>query len=501
MAKRKKRNAITMVSLLLALAALIGVYYWYTHRPVDEDKDEATESIDLATIDTDQIKSMHYVVEDADLILVKKDDVWISQEEPERPINQDNVKSILYAIDDINADRIINENPEDLAEYGLADPAAFLEVTQNDGTVVTLKVGSVAGKSLGYYGLVNDDGIVYLLPIEIGTALQYNDSEMTDIEKAPSIVASTITSITVLNRDGENYELRYDDTDEPDNTGSTMYTWKLLQPYGEGYSADYSKIQDILNNYTTYNYSKNVDYSGENYDKYGLDDPAHTIEIGFTSTSTEILPTPEVDPETGETITEKKETKAETYKIYIGNKDEDGTNYYVRVDGNKCVYLLRATTVDKMLDIDAFSLMNSFVCIPNIDTVDWVVINVEGTEYKLEMKHTTEKGDDGKEKDVVTYYYNGKEADEDDFKALYQKVVSATYDTEAKEEVNIDGVTPYLTMSFHIFGDHEKTVSASFLPYDDNFYVVEKDGLARFLVDKRKVEDIAKALSSFTGTK
>lgn len=500
MAKRKKRNAITLVSLLLALAALIGIYFWYTNRPADDETDEIPETIDLATVDTEQISSIHYVRGDADLILILKDDKWISREEPERPINQDNVKAILYATDVIKADRIINENPDNLAEYGLADPAAILEITQNDNTVVELRIGSVAGNSLGYYGLVNDDGIVYLLPIEIGTSLQYNNAQMTAIEKAPSILPANIISISVTNRDGEDYELRYNDTDELDNAGSRMFNWKLLKPYGDGYSADYSKIQNILNNYTTYNYIRNVDYTGKNDAEYGLDDPAHTVEVGFTTTTTELLDKPEVDSETGALITEKQVTVTDTYKIYVGNQDDDG-NYYVRVDGNLSVYTLSETTIEKMLKINAFSMMNGFVCIPNIDTVDHAVLNIEGTEYNLDIKRTTEKKDDGTEETVVTYYYNNQEADTDAFKKLYQTVVSATYDAEAKEEVQTDGLTPYMTMSFHIFGDQEKTVSASFLPYNESFFIVQKGDTVRFLVDKRKIEDIAKAVTTFTDTK
>lgn len=500
MAKRKKRNAITLVSLLLALAALIGVYYWYSNRPVKEDTQDIPTTIDLATIDTTQISTLHYVKGDANLTLVQQDDTWVSKDEPGRPINQDYVKAILNAINDIKADRKIMDNPENLADYGLAEPAASLEVTRKDGTTVTIKIGSKAGNSLGYYGMVNDDGTVYLLPIEMGTALQYDNIQMTAVEKAPAITAANITYIGITNRDGENYELKYDDSGVLDNTGNNLASWLILKPYGEGYTADSSKIEEIQPNYTTFNYIKCVDYTGKNLSLYGLDNPAATIDIGYFVPRTETLATPETDPQTGQEVTEKTINDPYEYKVYVGSKDEDG-NYYVMVDGSSLVYTINAGTIDKMLTIDAFSLLNHFICIPNIINVDNVVFDIEGTKYTMDIKHTTQRNADGNDESVITGYYNGKEAELEAFKALYTTMVSARFDAEIKDEVKTDGVTPYLTMSFHIFGANEQTITASFLPYNDSFFIVKKSDGARFFADKRKIEDMAAAVSSFTGIK
>jgi hypothetical protein len=500
MAKRKKRNAITLVSLLLALAALIGVYYWYSNKPAStENTEEATPTIALAKIDTTQISSLHYVKGDADLTLVLENNVWASKNEPGRPINQDYVKAILNAYNDINADRVINEKPENLADYGLAEPSASLEVTKSDGTVVSVKIGNVAGDSLGYYGLVNNDGIVYLLPIEMGTALQYTDAQMTAVIEAPEITAENIDYINIANRDGQNYELKLDDTGKLDNTGNNIYQWQILQPYGEGYTADTQKVSEIQSNYSSFKFIQCVDYSGQDLSKYGLDNPTATIDVGYFVPRTEPLPTPELGPTTGQQVTEKTIKDQFAYKIFVGNKDEAG-DYYVQPDGTNAVYTIQASTIDKMLTMDNFSLMNKYILIPNIANVDQVSVDVNGTAYNMTIERTTQKNADGKDETVATYYFNGNKVDESAFKNLYTAMVSPQYDAEIQEDVKTDGVTPYLTMSFHIFGDNERTISASYLPYNDSFFIVKKADGTRFLVDKRKIEDLGKLISSFTGT-
>jgi hypothetical protein len=182
----------------------------------------------------------------------------------------------------------------------------------------------------------------------------------------------------------------------------------------------------------------------------------------------------------------------------VGNKSDDG-HYYVMVDGSTSVYTMSSSNIDKMLTIDVFSVLNPYVLLPNIANVDQIVFNVQGTEYKMNIDYTTTKKDDGTQETTGTYYFNGTQVEEDAFKDLYQKMISTTYDAENKEAVKTDGTEPYMTMSYHIFGDNERTVTASFLPYNDSFYLVQKDSEHSFLVDKRKVDDIAAAVSTFTG--
>jgi len=501
MAKRKKRNAITLVSLLLALIALIGVYFWYDNYKTakEAEVEEPVTTIDLATIDTAALNSLHVVMQDADLNLVLQDEVWVSEADPERPINQDHVTSMLNAINDINADRIIMENPENLADYGLEAPAATVSVNLADGSVVTIKIGNKAGASEGYYGMVNEDGIVYLLPIEMGTAFQYTDLEMTSVAESPEITAENINYISIDIRDGEYYELKYSDEAKLDNTGSSMYSWEILKPYGSGYMADSSKVSEIQANYTSFNYTGCVDYQADDLSLYGLDQPAATITIGYYVERTEELEEAETDPETGEEITEKTYYDPYEYQVSIGNLTEEG-EYYTKIDGSDAVYTIAASTIDPMLTIDVFSLMNPYVLIPNIDAVDHIEANIQGKVYTMDIEYTTTKNDDGEEETTGTYTFEGSEIEEDTFKELYQKIISATYDAECNESVAADSNTPYMTLTFHLFGEQERTLTASYLPYDDSFCLVRKDENNSFFVDKRVIEDIAAAITGFTGT-
>ncbi|HBY71521.1 MAG TPA: hypothetical protein DEG06_04675, partial [Lachnospiraceae bacterium] len=372
MAKRKKRNALTLVSLLFVMVLLIGFYIWNGKREKASDAKKSDtgqeESTTVATIDTEQVKSVHYIGKDADITLTLQGETWISEAEPERPINQQYVKNMINLVEKVDARRILSENAENLAEYGLDQPKAYLQVTLKDASTLTLQIGDESSGISGCYALVNEDNKVYLLNSTYRTGLDYSDLDFTAVEEKPDITAANIDFIQVLKRDGEDFELINDKENKYQQT-SEMYPWVITKPYEEGYAADSSKVSDVQSNYSSFDFQNCVDYSGKDFARYGLGDPAASVYIKYFETHTETLEKPETDPKTGEEIKEKTTYEDKEYKIYIGNQEEDG-DYYVRREGSDCVYTMRKADINKMLEIDTFDLMSKIICIPNIESVD-----------------------------------------------------------------------------------------------------------------------------------
>ncbi|MDD3173410.1 MAG: DUF4340 domain-containing protein, partial [Herbinix sp.] len=356
MTKRKKRNAVTLVSLLLALIALIGVYIWYSNKSAAEDSTEGPESIPVATLDTTKVTALHYIGDDVDINFVLEDGVWKSKEELNRPINQDNITSMLSTISEITAYQKVVETPDNLADFGLDNPSSYIQATLEDGSTVTLSLGAEAVTGDGNYALVNDDTAVYLVKSTYKAGLSFTNLDMTKVEAAPEITAENITYLNIDSRDGEDVELKYNDVAVNDNSGSNMYNWQILKPYGGGFSADTDKVAQLQANYTKFDFLGCVDYKGDDLSKYGLEDPAATIDIGYYETYTQATPTP---ASTNTDTTDTSDTTAETmkinkeYKIFIGDKDENG-DYYVRSDGSNAVYTLSSDTVDTMLQVEVF---------------------------------------------------------------------------------------------------------------------------------------------------
>ncbi len=486
MAKRKKRNALTLVSLLLALVALIGIYVWYSNKEVEEKSSSGGESdIVIASVDTSKVVALWYKGLDIDMEFILEDGIWSSVKEPERPINQSNIESMLQVISDIKAYQKVTDQYEEAAEYGLDNPTLYIKATLEDGSTTTLKLGNEAITGDGYYAVVNDDTKVYLLNYTY--KLSFTNMDMTEIVAAPEIIAENITYIHIDNRDSEDIELKYSKDAILDNSGSNMYNWQILKPYGEGFSADSSKIGELQANYSSFNFIDCIDYKGDDLGQYGLDNPSAILQIGYLTSDGET-----VEDSTDETTMVEKE-----YKLYIGNKDDQG-NYFVRSDTSNAVYTLGSALVDKMLEVDVFALMNPYITLPNINMVDGISADIHGKLYEMKINRTVTKDDSSEEVTKETFYYQGEEVEEESFKKLYQQMISAQYDAKLKEEVDISGLKPVVTLSYHLFGDVERTITASFLPYNDSFYITDIGKGVYFLADKRVIDDIADAITSFT---
>ncbi len=496
MAKRKKRNALTLISLLLALTALIGLYLWYSNREKATPEESEAADIALSSIETEDIVALHYIYGDTELTLVKEEDSWVSDADKNRPINQDRVKSMLGVIGKISAIRLIAESTDRLSDFGLDQPVSFLQATLSDASVITLKIGNKSAAGDGYYALVNGDNKVYLLSSSYGSGLTYTDSDMTSVAEAPKIEAANIRHISIDLRDGEDIELLYREDKELDNSNASMFPWVLLKPYPQVYTADSQAVSTLQGNYTSYDYIKCVEYSAKDLGAYGLDNPMATIDLGYVEERKEKLKEPEKNSDTGEEITEKTYYDDKEFKLFVGNQDESG-NYYVKVNGNSAVYTLSKDAVEKMITVDTFSLLNKFVAIPNIEQVDKVEVKVGQTVYTMSMERTSVKNAEGKDEVKTAYFYNGTEVEEDAFKKVYQGLISARYDAEIKEETNTDSSKPYLTVSFYLSDAGNTVLTTSYLPFDDSFYIIQNGDERRFFADKRSIDDIVKAVVEF----
>ena len=185
--------------------------------------------------------------------------------------------------------------------------------------------------------------------------------------------------------------------------------------------------------------------------------------------------------------------------VYAGDQDEQG-DYYVRKEGSQAVYTMKAKDIDKMLNVDAFSIFNPFVNLHNILTVDRIDIEINGNPYSMVIDRETIINDDGEEEVVEEYYYNGNPADIEAFKDVYQIMISAKYDTQLKEEVSTEGLEPVLTMSYKI--NTGETYTSRYFPYDDSLYIIDNgiNNSGRFASDKRIIDGIIEAIIEFKRT-
>lgn len=482
-----------MVSLLLTLVLLIVVYISYENRETkDQTKDEQNlPAIEVAKVDQGSIKELHYIGSDYETTYILSDGVWKQKDDLERPIDQANISSMLVTVANITANKVIAESLEDLASFGLDQPKPVLEAILTDGSKVILKIGDMAPSQEGYYALVNQDNKVYLLDSSYFTGINYTQLSMTSMETPPEIDPANINYIKVEQEEAQTIEIKLGATASMDISGFGSYPWYFIEPYGKGYTVDSAEIDKRLEGYASFRFVGCIDYKGEDLDKYGLDKPKTAITVGYYEREKSPTPTPSANGAKPVKRTSKK------YKIYIGNQAEDG-NYYVMVDGATAVYLFPSDKVDAMKNLDAYTLVNKYAALPNIENVDKITAVIDGNSYQMEINTITSEDADGKEVKKSTFQFNGKDAEDEAFRTMYRSLVSVMYDAPLKEtdKVDLSNAKQILSLSFHLVKE-DRILTVALYPYNDSFELIDIGTGVYFLADKRKIDLIIDAVTQF----
>jgi hypothetical protein len=141
-------NSNEMNSLLVAaivLAALSGVLYWSNHKKtaasdvkVSSETPPKILTLSQADITKVEIKQKS----GADFSLAKNDGgKWEIQTPKPLRADQNEVSSMLSTLSSLNSERLIDEKAGNLAEYGLAQPAIEVHVTDKDNKSQKLLIG------------------------------------------------------------------------------------------------------------------------------------------------------------------------------------------------------------------------------------------------------------------------------------------------------------------------------------------------------------------------
>lgn len=508
MAGSKKKKSSTLILLLIAMIVLIGACFWlikYNDKKDAGNTDEADTSTEtIADIAEDSIQTIYFKNEKTEMTLVKGEDGnWKNSKDESFPVNQTYAQNMSKAFTKLTSTRTLTEGVENLSEFGLDNPGMSVTVTDKDGKETTVALGIEAPVTGGYYAALNGDGKVYIIAASFYNNFNYDQIQMAAVETIPAITAANITHLSVIKKDQPGFEIQYDPEVTSDYAG--ISNWTMNQPYEIPLSADADAVNTLLANYTALSFTSCVDYNAKDLSQYGLDSPATSVSLDYYEEYTKDSATADAADTTDSNTTDQQEEKTRIdyrLELLIGAKDADG-NYYVKTGDSSAVNIMSADMVDKIINIDAFSIVNHYVNLVNLDTINQVDITFEGKTYTLSTEKTQAASDEEQsgdaEEEITTYYFNGTKVEEDPFKKLYQTIISPTteHDIPAEYFTQNNDQTPYMTLTYHL--REGGTIEIAYKPYDDSYYVANTNGIEYFLTDLRKVKEIATALKAFTG--
>lgn len=483
MSNGKKKN-LTLAGLLLLLILLIVGYVIYEDKVKNKSKEETPEveeTLEVITVKEEDISKIECKNKYGELSLVKKEEIWVFENDSELPLNQNYINSMASTMSCVRMEKKIQEGVTDWSEYGLATPSIGVRVTTKDGVSKTLSVGDEAPIAGGYYARVNDDNILYLIAETTISDFYHSREGLVQKEEYPRITTQNVLSLEITQKDQEKFKLEYDTTGSRDYSRDFAFPYVITKPYATPVSADSQVLSELFKNYANLSYEKCVDYHAEDLTTYGLDEPDAVVEIKyFEETQTEDSSEDKDSKSTG------KERNEYTYKLCIGSKTEEG-NYYVKPVDSDSVYTMSATYVTHMLKVTPFVYVNKNFQLVDLMSLNEMEVKVGKEDILLQIERTKENEDDKEEK--VIYKINGDEVTKDTFTHIYQMSLALEYAAEIPEGKETNGEVK-ASFLFKRNSKEAPTVISQLKAYDDTFYVVTVNGETNFLADKRIVDDL-----------
>lgn len=469
-----KKKTVKLVSAVVVLGVLCAAYEgvnFYVTSQEEKETEENDTSVDLVSLEADDITAVSFTADQNEVEFDKKDDSWTEKSDANFPVNQDTVDSAVKGVASLTADQEISD-VEDMSQYDLDSPQNTITLTTADGDT-TLEVGMESSNNQYYVKKADDDNNVYLVS---STSIEPFMGTLCDFAESgtfPSVTSATITDVKV---DKENsYEL----TQDADNLFWNVSDGKTTE------KADTTKAGTVTSAVGSLAYDKFVDYNCTDDSKYGFDDPYAVITVKYTEDEQE---------------TQKVE---KTLTIYVG--DETGDDRYVKVDDSKEVYTITKDSLTDILDStmsDFYNLTVSYVSVNDLDSLEVQsadgdhTINIVTETVKAEDEDTTDtdssdesSSDDEEETTTTTYKLDGEDLDESTFTTFYNKLINMTAQERLTEEYTPEGDPAYI----FIFKDKDgKETTVKYYEYDTNFYAAVVEDKV-YLVNKMNVKDLDEA--------
>lgn len=450
MNKNKKfiLNAVVTVAVIGALGT--GVYFLGRPEETQHLGDiYADDKITVFTASAEDFTGADVTNKYGSYSLTKKGGNWIIEGFETVGLNATMLDNLTLAFGNVKSSMRVEENPADLAAFGLDEPAATVSIKTADGGK-TFYIGDKTPDGASYYFNTDSSTDVYLMESFNADVAFLTARDYANIDA--SVSADDITGIRIAHG-GNVLNVQMNPEGPRDQYGLLSY-WTITEPVNR--SASNTDVANFLATPAAAiegNVSAIMELSDENLAKTGLNAPLYSLEI-----------------------TAKKNV---SYKISAPQGEysyilRDGENYILRVDSADCEFL----------DTDVYTVSEKYLALVDISML-------QSVEIQYQKSKTLFTAVDGGGENAA-FYADGKELNADEFRKFYQQIVAVDVNGEAVDP-KYEGIVGSIEYTLN---SGEK-IKLEFAPYDDRNYAVFVNGNGEYCILKKTVDKIFKLYKEY----
>jgi hypothetical protein len=446
MTSRKKILIAAAVFLVLLIGGYLGAKaYRDAQAAQSPGVSYSDDRIKLDAPDRDTIVKIR--VPSTGLQLEKQGDVWETVPSSSIRLDQSAIGSVLWSLGYLYAERIIDEAPGNLADYGLDNPLSAV-ITGADGQETEILRGNKTPSGSGYYVMVKGDPKVYLLSLYTAERLILTMQDIRDRALSSTFELQEFRRFLL-----ETGEFRAEVVPVTEQSGliSELFTYVLSSPYVVPREVDSERFSAIFESLQNIQILDFVDDAPASLEPYGLDKPLRVF----------------------------LETENAQLDLLLG-KSADGRQY-AKLPDEAGVFTINDIS---SLRVSPFELAGKFAFIVNIKNVDSLSVRGGGPPLTAEIQRLDEE--------TEIYFLNGRQAAEKEFKAFYQALIGLMVDAEYPDRPGRGGGEE-ITIEYHLNKPQGVTVAVKLIPYNRDFYALDREGVVEFLVSRPQVSALYQA--------
>ena len=256
--------------LLLVVAGGLGAYLYFVESK--RDPADADKKAKVFTVEADKIDELVMKSESGDRTTLKKTGTeWQLVAPVATPSDGAAVSGITSNLSTLELQRVIDENPQDLGEYGLKEPRIEIAF-KSGGKEQKLLIGRKTPTATDLYAKLGDSPRVFLIPGFVDTSFNKTTFDLRD----KTVLKVNRDSVDTLVITSAKRTLQFAKADGE---------WKLTNPIKA--RADFTTVDGLVSKLNTLQ-AKSI-AEATSLGEYGLDKPETTIQLGAGSSQAALL--------------------------------------------------------------------------------------------------------------------------------------------------------------------------------------------------------------------
>jgi len=449
---RKNRTMI----IALGVLALLGAIYYGTiiqgrNRAAALVQELPPPAPTLGNLDSSEVVK----IEVSGMVLEKHNEMWelvsLDGEAPPQGValDQGMLRNLVFVLATVWAERIAEENPDDLSVFGLESPASRTIVTDSRGNTAVYLVGDQTPFRNSYFVMAEGNPDVFVVSAFSADRLRFT---LDDIRNRflfpPQLPLQALTRMRIESP-GAVIDMSLMPEPRPLHLISTFSRFMMTSPFNLPRGVDSEALEALLTPFNNRRIGEFVNDFPLSLAPYGLDTPAARFRLEFGVAYIELL---------------------------IGNRS--GTDRYAKLAGAPGVFTVSG--LDPIVNITPFTLVDRFALLMGINEVSH--LSVSGGERPLNADFQGEGPD-------MIFHLNGRRTEERSSRNWFQSVIALRVDAEIPAGGDFNPASPeHITVEYHL--RNGERASFTLIPFNRDFYVLSQEGTMEFLIARNQVRRI-----------